>query len=46
MQLVKLISTLIGRSERTVREWKYIFFHNDGSFPDSKQGGYRREGVL
>ena len=39
-----LLSTLIGRSARTVRGWKYTFFYNDGSFPDSKHGGYRREG--
>jgi len=41
-----VIASLIGRSERTVREWKYDFFKNGGDFPDSKQGKYQREGIL
>ena len=41
-----VIASLVGRSERTVREWKYIFFKNNGNFPDSKQGKYQRDGIL
>lgn len=37
-----LIASFLGRTERTIREWKY----NSGSFPDSQQGKYRREGLL
>lgn len=36
----------MGKSERTVRELRYSFIENSGSFPDSQQGKYRREGVL
>ena len=41
-----LISSLIGKSERTVREWKYDFLSNGGQFSDTEQGKYRREGVI
>ena len=40
------IADIIGKNERTVREWKHSFFHNDGTFPDSQQGKYQRQGVL
>ena len=41
-----VIASLLGKNERTVREWKYIFCKNDGSFPDSKQGKYQRQGIF
>ena len=40
------IASLISKNERTVREWRYIFFKNEGNFPDNQQGKYRRQGVL
>ena len=40
------ISSLIGKDERTIREWRYKFFKNQGEFPDSEQGKYQRHGVL
>ena len=40
------IADIIGKNERTVRGWKHSFFHNDGTFPDSQQGKYQRQGVL
>ena len=42
----KLISELLGYSDRTIREWRSIFISNEGSFPDSEQGKYQRAGVL
>ena len=42
----KLIASMIGKTERTVRDWKYSFIANDGSFPESQQGKYRRQGIL
>lgn len=42
----KLISELIGYSDRTVREWKSVFISNKGLFPASEQGHYQRSGVL
>ena len=41
-----IIGKVIDKSERTVREWRSIFYENDGSFPDSQQGCYQRTGVL
>ena len=40
------IGQLIGKNERTVREWRKTFCDNAGSFPDSEQGHYQRQGVL
>ena len=40
------IAKVIGKGECTVREWRKAFYENDGSFPDSEQGHYQREGVL
>lgn len=40
------IANLILRNERTVREWKYSFFQHEGSFPDSQQGKYQRQGQI
>lgn len=37
---------MIGRSDRTVREWRSYFYNNDGEIPDCKQGKYQRSGVL
>ena len=42
----KLISELLGYSDRTIREWRSIFISNEGSFPDSEQGKYQRACVL
>ena len=42
----KLITKGIGRCDRTVRQWRKTFITNKGSFPDSLQGKYQREGVL
>ena len=41
-----LIASFMGKNERTIREWKYSFVENGGSFPESQQGNYRREGIL
>ena len=42
----EMIGNLIGKNERTVREWRKFFNDNGGSFPDSEQGHYRRQGVF
>ena len=42
----KVIAQVIGRCDRTVRQWRKTFITNNGSFPDSLQGKYQREGVL
>ena len=42
----KVIGDLIGKSDRTVREWRGTFLCNDGSFPGSLQGRYQLTGVL
>ena len=42
----KMISELLGYSDRTIREWRTGFIENDFSFPDSAQGSYQRSDVL
>lgn len=42
----KFIAELIGKGERTIREWRATFTANKGSFPDTSQGKYQRTGVL
>ena len=37
---------MIGRNERTTREWKYDFIYNGGHFSDTQQGKYQREGII
>ena len=44
--VAQVIAQVIGRCNRTVRQWRKIFVINNGSFPDSLQGKYQREGVL
>ena len=45
-EAAELIGSMIGKNERTVRQWKNVFFLNEGSFPDSLQGKYQRQGIL
>ena len=42
----ELAGMMIGRSDRTIRDWKSHFFANDGAMPESKQGKYQRSGVV
>ena len=42
----KMIADLIGKGERTIREWRAAFIANRGSFPDTLQGKHQRTGVL
>ena len=42
----KEIGKLIGKSERLVREWQKSFYDNGGTFPDSEQGHYKRQGLM
>ena len=45
-EAAKVIGTVIGKSDRTVREWRSMFIANMGEFPDTMQGKYQRDGVL
>ena len=42
----ELIGRVLGRSDRTIREWRVTFNSNRGNFPDTLQGKYQRDGVL
>lgn len=42
----ELAVVMVGRSDRTIREWRTHFYNNDGEIPDCKQGKYQRTGVL
>ena len=46
MDTAKIISIITGKSERTVRGWRATFLVNDGTFPESLIGKYKRNGVL
>ena len=42
----EMIGKVLGRSDRTIREWRVTFNANKGTFPDTMQGKYKRDGVL
>ena len=42
----EIIGRVLGRSDRTVREWRVTFNANGGTFPDTLQGKYQCDGVL
>ena len=35
-----------NRSNKTIREWRTIFFQNEGEVPESTQGKYQRSGIV
>ena len=41
----ELAGMMVGRSGKTVREWRKQFME-EGEVPESKQGKYQRSGVL
>ena len=45
-EAARIISDVIGKSDRTVREWRTTFIANDGTFLDTLQGKYQRTGIL
>ena len=45
-ETVELAGIMVGKSEKTICEWRQQFLDNDGEVPGSKQGHYRRSGVL
>jgi len=45
-EAAKLVSGIVGVSDRTVREWRSLFVTNNGAFSDSDQGRYQRSGVV
>ena len=44
-EAAEIAGIMIGKLDRTIREWKAKFFET-GEIPESKQGHYRRTGVL
>ena len=42
----ELAGIMVGRSERTIREWVAKFNDSGGGVPESRQGHYQRSGVL
>ena len=45
-EAAELIGRVIGKYDRSVREWRLTFNANRGSFPDTLQRKYQRDGVL
>ena len=46
LDAAKIISIATGKGERTIRGWRATFLVNDGTFPESLTGKYKRNGVL
>lgn len=46
MDSANLIGEVLGKGERTIREWRSKFIDNCGKFPESLRGKYQRQGVL
>ena len=42
----ELVSIMINRSDKTIREWKSLFFQNEGEVAESTQGKYQRSGIV
>ena len=42
----ELAGLMIGKSNKTIHEWKKQFYDNDGVIPESQQGKYLWSGVL
>lgn len=45
IKAAELSGIMIGKSDKTVREWRTQFFENNGEIPESKQGKYQRSGI-
>ena len=45
VKAAEVAGMMIGKSERTIREWRSHFLEN-GEIPECKQGKYQRSGVL
>ena len=45
MKAAELAGMMVGRSDKTVHEWKKHFLE-EGEVPESKQGKYQRSDVL
>ena len=37
---------MTGKGKCTIGRWRKLFYDNAGTFPDSEQGHYQRQGVL
>ena len=45
-QSAEMAAIMIGKSNRTVRQWRSDIVANDGDLPETKQGKYQMTGVL
>ena len=45
-EAAELTGMMIGKSDKTIREWRTNFLQSGGEVPESKQGHYQRTGVL
>ena len=42
----ELSGAMIGKSNKTIREWRKQFFENDGTITEAQQGRYERSGIV
>ena len=45
-EAAEVTAAMVGKSDRTVRQWQTDMVSNNGVIPESKQGRYQRSGVL
>jgi hypothetical protein len=45
-RVAEIVGEMIGKSDRTAREWKANFISNEGTINESKQGKYKRTGLV
>ena len=42
----ELAGMMVANCDKMVREWKKVFFENNGVIPESEQGRYQRSGIV
>ena len=45
-QAAEMAGMMVGRSDKSVREWRTHFLNNNGQIPGNMQGKYQRSGVV
>jgi hypothetical protein len=42
----ELAGVMVGKSDKTIQEWRKQFFENDGMITETEQGQYERSGIV
>ena len=44
--IAEKVGSIVGKSGRTIRDWRSKFISNAGEFPDSMRGRYARDSII